>query len=296
MKVLSAALAVIATSAALLLVGPSPAGATSIDFGAFCAPYAPGGETFAAPIACGEAAVAGQFGGASYDAHGQFLASGAGSGTATAAGSARPSTSQAGVTASPGLLRAYAWSTSGGNPGTDSSAGALAHAVVQDGGIIQSALLPAGTPVLGRFTVDVSGIFSGDGEGRTQFVMSATSGAAIDDSSILFAGSGTVLEIFDVTLLVGDELSLIFQLDAYASADPARVLSEALLSNTAALFFDLLTPGASFASLSGHDYSIFATIDEPASAAMLATALLGLAIVMHGRSVRLAFLRCHRRA
>jgi hypothetical protein len=95
-------------------------------------------------------------------------------------------------------------------------------------------------------------------------------GSLRGDASLASCGDNTRSDSGVMSLQVGDRVRISADLMAWAMNGDAMDAG-----NTARLYFDVLTPGASLVSQSGHDYSVSA-VPEPASLALWALGLVGL--------------------
>lgn len=95
-------------------------------------------------------------------------------------------------------------------------------------------------------------------------------GSLRGDTVLSTCGDNTRSDSGLMSLQVGDRVQISADLMAWAKNGDAMDAG-----NTARLYFDVLTPGASLVSQSGHDYSVSA-VPEPASLALWAMGLVGL--------------------
>lgn len=137
---------------------------------------------------------------------------------------------------------------------------------------------PAG-PIQARLSLDVTGAFAGNGDLRVGlFLFSNLQGQLINFQTNRFAAfAGAIDRDFDFTVVDGEQLLLRLFMDASASAPTSNgktpvAVSLVDASHSATLQIQLLTPGASLLSVSGHDYSI-APVPLPATLPLLACAL-----------------------
>ena len=164
-------------------------------------------------------------------------------------------------------------------------AGAIAQIAFGDGGVVYG--YPVGTPIIVRLSVSVDGVFAGAADAGLSFMMQ-------DGQSQLVSLSGIYLTPFDTSYLYTQDFTinsgdaLHFYMELYASAATTNkdysttYLSVADVSHTGRMFFDILTPGATFSSYSGHDYGSLAAppaaAPEPATWAMMILGFGGIAV------------------
>jgi PEP-CTERM motif len=205
--------------------------------------------------------------------------------TSSSAGGSGSVSGTATATADFGLLRATAVTSNFYPLGTVPLPLVAARSIARfiDAGPVSSVSLVTGTPVLGRFTLDVDGSFSGDGESPIQFLLvSNLQGRLVDFSSTLLVDRPSIFEEFDVNLRVGEMLQVFLELHASANAgNSERTMvsgSSANVGQSAHLNLDFMTAGVSFAAGSGHDYSLSTQpagpVPEPTTLALLGTGAL----------------------
>jgi hypothetical protein len=161
----------------------------------------------------------------------------------------------------------------------------LATAGFGDTGVLNSSSLAAGQPVNLKVTIKADGAFAGGG-GTVDLVLFRNGVHVITPQEFSLGPTVTSLDITDNlgTVRVGDHFSFYFQIQAGAGVRddfPSYVpfTTAADMSNTGELFLDVLTPGVTFDSVSGHDYSTDAAIPtdvpEPGSMGLMLAALVG---------------------
>jgi hypothetical protein len=158
-------------------------------------------------------------------------------------------------------------------------ASAMAQIAFGDGGVVTG--FPIGTPITVRLAVSVDGAFAGAADAGLSFMLQDGQTQLVNLSGITLTPYNTsYLYTEDLTIYSGDALHFYMELSASAATTnkdySTTYLSSADVSHTGRLFFDILTPGATFASYSGHDYSSLAPpaagVPEPA---IWATMILG---------------------
>jgi hypothetical protein len=169
------------------------------------------------------------------------------------------------------------------------STSATSEIAFGDGGVLGG--LAAGTPIIARLTVRVDGSFSGAADADVSFILQDGLDPLVNVSG--FGGflsplNPSYLYTQDFTIMSGDALH--FYMDLYANAETSNKgftstdISAADVSHTGHLFFDILTPGATFASYSGHDYASLAApppgVPEPATWAMAILGFGGIGLQM----------------
>lgn len=193
----------------------------------------------------------------------------------------------ASASASPGLLRGYAYAeTISLFPNVQ--AVARSDAWFNDGGsVVGAPNVPIGTPVSLRFTIDVGGLFFGGAtftalsEATAQLWVSApTLGVILHTGTMINKDRPQDIVSTDITgLRVGDSFDMLMKLHVSAGAisggNSANMKSVADVSNTGHLYVDVLSANASVVGASGHLYAT-AAIPEPETYALM---LAGLAAV-----------------
>jgi hypothetical protein len=168
--------------------------------------------------------------------------------TSSSAGGSGSVAGTATATADFGLLRATAVASNFYPLGTVPLPLAASRSITRfvDAGPVSSGSLATGTPVLARFTLDVDGSFSGDGESPINFLLvSNLQGKLVDFSSTLLADRPAIFEEFDVNLTVGEVLQVFLELRASANAgNSERTMvpgSSANVGQSAHLNLDFMT-------------------------------------------------------
>jgi hypothetical protein len=138
---------------------------------------------------------------------------------------------------------------------------------------ITSTTLPAGTPVELQLGVQLRASLasSGFGQGFALAVIGTGLDAGwltgVDTRNV---GGGTHSSLTSYWTSVGAEVSFVGQLNSRAWAESGEGVGSATTAAWAGFTVDLLTPGASYLTASGHDYgSQVAAIPEPGSWALL---------------------------
>lgn len=206
-----------------------------------------------------------------------FVTSGLAAQTAGSVGGAGGSSSRVSVTAGFGAIHALAAATS--DVALRSLGAASARVVMLDSFTVGSTTAAAGTTMIARLTVSLTGSFAGNGEATGEF--SAT-GVGTTRGTVL-VGRPTLTFTFDRSYVVGQSVDYRLQFDVLAAAGPGSIGSLADLSNTVNVFADALTPGGFLRSASGFDYSSNTVspeppspIPEPATGLLAVAALVGL--------------------
>jgi hypothetical protein len=147
------------------------------------------------------------------------------------------------------------------------SAFGMAEIVFVDGGTVDG---PLGAPETLRFTVSMSGAFTGTGEGDFDFNVFDGITFMGERRAFLSSFGPSVTQTLDLNVRGGD--TLFFSMDMLVQATSTNngalvISSSADASHTGHVFLDALTPGAGFVSNSGTNYSsaAAATVPEPAS-------------------------------
>jgi hypothetical protein len=166
----------------------------------------------------------------------------------------------------------------------DSESRVVSNAVAAfaDIATIGSDTLSVGTPVAITVTMDVDGGFAGSGAGQAWLTYSKVSNFVafyMERQAILTSDIVSVPPPFPLEgYTVGDQLIFKFAMRANANTtdrtNPAVATAAADMENTGLLRFEVLTPGVTLETASGHDYT---TVPEPARALLLAAAALALA-------------------
>jgi hypothetical protein len=141
-----------------------------------------------------------------------------------------------------------------------------------DGGVVDGV---AGTMQDVRLTFTLDGLFSGDGEADAHLVLGDGTATLLNISRFIWAPNPSLRFTQDFLIEAGDQLS--FSLQVITSADSANDSfsaephSSADVSHTGRLFLDVLTPGGTFVSLSGHNYASNAAnvVPEPPTWALM---------------------------
>lgn len=146
---------------------------------------------------------------------------------------------------------------------------------------ITSATLPAGTPVALQLGVQLSANLTTSGFGQAYAL--AVIGTGLDAGWITGVdtrnvGAGAHSSVSSFMTFVGAEVTFVGQLNSRAWAESGEGVGSATTDAWAGFTVDLLTPGASYRTASGHDYGTpAAAIPEPGSWALLLGGIAGLA-------------------
>ena len=201
------------------------------------------------------------------------------------------STSSANAYAEPGLLRGRTSAAMLTGSIDNAQSNAVADAWFADGGsVLGKAGAAIGAPVLLRFTVDLSGSFSGGGlfnapsEATVEFVLGQPNGTSFQTRAQANKFNPSRIVTYDVRAAVGDSFEMIVKLHVIAGAfnngNPANTQSVADVSHTSHLYVDVLSGDAQFIGSGGHAYASPDTappVPEPSEAALL---LLGLTCIV----------------
>jgi hypothetical protein len=206
-------------------------------------------------------------------------------------------TSSANAYAEPGLLRAFTSSAMLAGSIDNAQSTAVADAWFADGGsVVGGSGAAIGSSVLLRFTVDLSGSFSGGGlftalsEATVDFVLGQPGGTSFQTRAQADKFNPSRLVTYDVRAAVGDSFEMIVKLHAAASAinnaNPANTQSVANVSHTSHLYVDVLAGNAKFIGSGGHDYASLGTtppVPEPSETALMLLGLTCIAALMRQR-------------
>jgi hypothetical protein len=203
-------------------------------------------------------------------------------------------TSSASAYAEPGLLRGFTSAAMLAGSIDNAQSNAKADAWFADGGsVVGSGGAAIGAPVLLRFTVDLSGSFSGGGlftslsEATVDFVLGQPGGTSFHTGAQADKFNPSRLVTYDVRAAVGDSFEMIVKLHVTAgainNANPANAQSVADVSHTSHLYVDVLSGDAKFIGSGGHAYASLGTtppVPEPSATALMLLGLTCIAVLM----------------
>lgn len=144
-----------------------------------------------------------------------------------------------------------------------------------DGGVVGGA---PGTIQDVRLTFTLDGLFAGDGEADAHLVLGNGTATLLNISPFIWAPRPSLRFTQDFFVEAGDQLSFYLQVITSANSAndgfSAEPHSSADVSNTGRLFLDVVTPGGTFTSLSGHNYaSVASSVPEPSTFVLMLFAL-----------------------
>jgi hypothetical protein len=193
-------------------------------------------------------------------------------------------TASASSNAAPGVVRGNATAVAFGNGEAGSSADAEAS-FLERGPLQPIGGATPGAPVTLHLTIDVGGIFLGQGAGGDVALAVYRNGTvAYERPVVVNALHQGVADAVDLPgFVVGDDVALYLRLRTFAAAvDEPEALSSATadLGDSARIYLDVASGNARFDAASGHDYGF---VPEPAGPALLGVGAVVLAAARRRR-------------